>query len=143
MNRAQSGATLVEFSLVLVMFLTFMLGLLDFARLLYTWHAATEATRLGARFAVVCEEDTARTSLVMARMQTMAPEIEDIALQWLPAGCGPTSCEGVSVQITRIDFQWLTPLAALVPETLALPGFQTYLPRESMRQDPHSDTFCL
>lgn len=142
MKRDQ-GAMLVEFSLVLVMFLTFLLGLLDFARLLYTWHAATEATRLGARYAAICESDTARKSLVMARMQAMAPEVADISVTWRPAGCGPTACEGVSVGITSMDFHWISPVGALVPATLALPSFQTYLPRESMRQDPHSETLCM
>lgn len=143
MNRRQSGATLVEFSLVLIVFLTFVLGLLDFSRLLFTWHAATEATRLGARFAVVCEEDTASKSQVIARMQSIAPQITDVAVEWSPAGCGPTTCEGVSVKITDMQFRWISPIAALVPPTIAMPGFQTYLPRESMGQDPHSDTLCL
>lgn len=143
MRCAQTGATLVEFSLVLVMFLTFLLGLLDFARLMFTWHAATEATRLGVRYAAICEADTTRKSLVMERMQAMAPEIEDIEVKWSPAGCGPTNCEGVSVAIRSTNFQWISPIAALVPPSLALPKFQTYLPRESMRQDPKSETLCL
>ena len=52
----QAGSTAVEFALVLLVFLTFLLGITDFSRMLYTWNAATEATRAGARYAVVCDD---------------------------------------------------------------------------------------
>ena len=45
MRSRQTGATIVEFSLVLMLFLTLFLGILDFARMLWTWNAANEATR--------------------------------------------------------------------------------------------------
>ena len=52
-HPAQRGATLIEFALGLLIFLMFLLGVVDFSRMLYTWAAATEATRAGARYAVV------------------------------------------------------------------------------------------
>ena len=52
----QAGATRVEFALVLLIFLAFMLGVVDFSRLLFTWNAAAEVTRAGARYAVVCND---------------------------------------------------------------------------------------
>jgi Flp pilus assembly protein TadG len=53
LKSSQLGATAVEFALVLIIFLTFVLGITDFSRMLYTWNAANEATRAGARYAVV------------------------------------------------------------------------------------------
>lgn len=135
------GAATVEFSLVLLMFLMFMLAVTDFSRLLFAWNAATEATRLGARYAVVCD-DTGNKAAVLARMKMMQPEIADIALDWRPAGCTAATCEGVTVTITDLQFHWLSPVLGSAVATVALPTFSTYLPRESMRQDPNSSALC-
>jgi Flp pilus assembly protein TadG len=141
MNQAQDGATTVEFALVLLMFLMFLLGVTDFSRMLFTWNAANEATRLGARYAVVCD-DTGNKSLVLGKMKAMVPEIADIALGWNPAGCNATTCEGVTVTITTLNFQWISPIVGAIGPRFALPTFSTYLPREMMRQDTNSATIC-
>lgn len=54
MNKHQKGTTAVEFAIVVALFLTVLLGILDFGRILFTWNAVGEATRWGARQAVVC-----------------------------------------------------------------------------------------
>ena len=138
----QGGATVVEFALVLLTFLMFLFAILDFSRLLFTWNAAAEATRAGARFAAVCD-DTARKDEVLAKMRMMLPEIGDISLTWEPAGCDNISCEGVTVRITDLDFQWISPLVGAVGPTFVLPSYQTYLPREIMRRDTNSDMICI
>lgn len=140
--RRQTGATVVEFALVLLVFLTFFLGILDMARLLFTWNASSEATRLGARYAAICDDGN-RKALVLAKVQQVLPQIQDIRIQWSPAGCSASSCTGVQVQVSRLDFQWISPVAgaaALAPLGIAPPA--SYLPREAMRQDPHSDALC-
>lgn len=137
----QRGATVIEFALVLLVFLMFTLGILDFSRMLFTWNAAAEAARAGARYAVVCD-DTGRKELILSKMQMMLPEISDIALQWDPAGCSPLTCEGVNVTITDLDFQWISPIVGGVGRRIAMPTFQTYLPRENMRRDINSDLIC-
>jgi Flp pilus assembly protein TadG len=143
LNPRQSGATTVEFALVLIVFLTFLLGITDFARMLFTWNAAAEASRAGARYAVVCDATTNKAQ-VLARMQAMLPQIGDIDLAWTPVGCTSTTCEGVNVTITSLNYQWISPIAGLAwPAAVAMPQFSTYLPREIMRQDPNSGTICL
>jgi hypothetical protein len=142
MRHAQQGATVVEFSFVLLVFLMFLLSVTDFSRMLFTWNAATEATRLGARYAVVCD-DTSNKLPVLARMRSMLPEIGDIALDWNPAGCNPSTCEGVNVRITSLNFRWISPLVGAVAPSIVLPDFKTYLPREMMRQDANSAAICV
>lgn len=139
--RWQKGATVVEFALVLLTFLMFLLAILDFSRLLFVWNAAAEATRAGARFAAVCD-DTDRKDAVLAKMKMILPEIVDISLQWEPAGCDNITCEGVTVRVTDLDFQWISPLVGATVPNFALPTYQTYLPREIMRRDPNSDLIC-
>ena len=49
----QRGQTLVEFALVAMVLLVIVFGLIEFARGLWTWNTIVQATRAGARFAVV------------------------------------------------------------------------------------------
>jgi Flp pilus assembly protein TadG len=141
-KRAARGAVIVEFALGLVLFLTFLLGILDFSRMLFTWNAASEAARAGARYAVVCD-DTGDAAAVLARMQALLPQISAIQVAWTPSGCDPTTCIGASVSVTGLDYQWISPIAGVASlAPVAMPTFSTFLTREAMRQDPNSASIC-
>jgi hypothetical protein len=135
--KRQSGATLVEFALVLLVFLMFFLGILDFARMLWTWNAANEATRWGARSAVICDKGAA---VVLANMRKFVPQLQaaNLKIDWYDAGgnisttCDRTTCAGVNVSITDLDYQWLSPVIGASVMSLPMPAFSTYLPREMM-----------
>ncbi|CAN7309815.1 TadE/TadG family type IV pilus assembly protein [Variovorax sp. LjRoot290] len=142
MKRKQTGATIVEFALGLIIFFMFLFGITDFARMLFTWSAANEATRAGARYAVVCD-DTFQQAQVLAKMQTLLPQINAIDVAWNPSGCNAATCEGVTVTITSLNYQWISPIAGaarLAP--IPMPTFSTFLPREVMHQDLNSDAIC-
>ena len=142
MKKRQVGATTVEFALALVLFFTFLLGITDFARMLFTWSAAQEATRAGARYAVVCD-NTGNQAQVLAKMRALLPQISSISTAWIPAGCTPSTCQGVTVTITGLNYQWISPIAGLAARApLPMPTFATFLPREMMRQDPNSAAIC-
>ena len=49
----ESGASLVEFSLVVTLFLFFLFGMVDFGRIGHAWVGANKATQLAARLAAV------------------------------------------------------------------------------------------
>lgn len=49
----QGGQTLVEFALVVLIFLVVLFGIVEFSRALWTYNTIVQATRAGARFAVV------------------------------------------------------------------------------------------
>jgi Flp pilus assembly protein TadG len=142
-KHCQNGATTVEFALALIMFLTFLLGITDFGRMLFTWNAATEATRAGARYAVVCAEPSTDAA-ILARMQQLLPQISTIDVDWIPAGCDPTTCEGVTVSVTNLNYQWISPIAGIAAlAAIPMPRFSTFLTREMMGQDPNSPAICL
>lgn len=141
MKYRQRGATAVEFALALLILMMFVLGVVDFARMLFTWNAATEATRAGARYAVVCD-DTFTATAVKTRMQKMLPQIATINVTWNPVGCTSATCEGVTVEITGLNYRWISPVPGFVNRNIPMPGFSTYLTREVMRQDPNSSTIC-
>jgi hypothetical protein len=141
MKPKQSGATTIEFALVLLLFLMFTLGILDFSRMLFMWNGANEATRAGARYAVVCDP-TGGEAEVLARMQAMVPQIATIDVAWTPPSCDPTNCIGVTVSITNFNFQWIAPMPGSASKVIPMPSFATFLTREVMRQDPNSDAIC-
>ena len=143
MNRSKErGATAVEFALVLIMFLAVVLGITDFSRMLFTWNAANEAARAGARYAAVCD-NTADAALVLAKMQALVPQVATATITWDPPGCSPATCIGVRVAITGMNYNFMSPLAGLAQVgAIAMPTFATYLTREDMRQDANYATNC-
>ena len=145
-QRRQQGSTSVEFALVLIFYLTFLLAVLDMARLLWTWNAASEATRWGARVAVVCDRGD---DVVLAKMQTFLPQLtaDNVVVDWydgdgVSASCTFVDCIGVNVRIVDLDYQWLAPVGFSRLAPLPMPGFSTYLPREIMGQDLGSASVC-
>lgn len=138
---------MVEFALVLILFFTFFFGILDFARMLWTWNAATEATRWGARVSVVCQKNA---TAVLTSMQKFLPQLAgaNVQIDWYDAAgnvsttCDAASCAGVNVRIIDLDYVWLSPVGYATQAALPMPGFSTYLPREIMGQDPNSASVC-
>lgn len=49
----ERGATIAELAVVALLFFTIIFGIIEFGRLIYTHNALTDATRRGARFAVL------------------------------------------------------------------------------------------
>jgi hypothetical protein len=143
----ESGATIIEFALVLIFFLTFLFGIIDFGRMLWTWNAASEATRWGARVAVVCDKDAAA---VLARMKTFMPQLgaDNVQVDWydgsynLSTTCDHTNCAGVSVRIVNLNYHWISPVGWGGYADRLMPEFFTYLPREIMGQDANSSFVC-
>jgi hypothetical protein len=145
-GRRQGGATAVEFALGLIVFLTFFLGILDFSRMLWTWGAANEATRWGARTAVVCNRGA---SVVLARMQKFLPQLsaENLQVDWysangLDATCNQSTCTAVNVRIVNLKHPWISPVGWSAGLVIPMPEFSTFLPRESMGLDPDSASVC-
>jgi Flp pilus assembly protein TadG len=141
---SQAGSTTVEFALVMLVFLTFLLAITDFSRMLYTWNAANEATRAGARYAAVCDPTTQK-ALVLAKMQRMLPQLTDanLSMVWEDefgnTSCTTGTCVGVTVTINNLQYKWISPIAGLAGlAPFNMPTFKTYLTREIMGTDPNS-----
>ena len=133
----QHGAAMIEFAIVATVFFMLMLAITDWGRMLYTWNAADEATRWGARIAVVCDKST--PDQVRDKMKIWVPQLANanISINWYdPEGtvnnsCDPSTCKGVEVSITGLSVQPISPFMGLVMPPV--PSFRTYLPRESMQ----------
>jgi len=119
----------VEFALVAALFFAIVLGAMEMARLLWTWNAAGEATRLGARLAVVCDIND---PTIIARMREMLPYLQpaNVTIAYVPNGCNPLTCQ--SVRVTLAGYTHV-PIIPFVPLSLPIPSFQTTLPKEFMQ----------
>ena len=128
--KSQRGVAAVEFALVAGIFFMFLIGAMEMGRVLFYWNTTTEATRLGARIAVVCNKDA---SQVFTKMNALFPMIAtaDIDVTYLPVGCTVDTCESVTVAIKPDkEIPTFIPYGAL---ELILPPFTTTLSRESMQ----------
>ncbi|MBN3817652.1 pilus assembly protein [Paraburkholderia sp. Se-20369] len=133
-RRGQRGATVVEFALVAAIFCTMLIGICEFGRVLFYWNTASEAMRLGARTATVCDADA---TVIKQRITTLMPLLKasNVSLTYTPAGCDsdPTtarsSCTFVTLQVTGITIKTLIPFVKI---NVPMPSFSTTLPRESL-----------
>ncbi|NMG74351.1 TadE/TadG family type IV pilus assembly protein [Aromatoleum diolicum] len=130
-NRSQRGVAAVEFALVAGLFFSLLIGVMEMGRVLFYWNTATEATRLGARIAVVCDVND---SAIKTKMSSLFPMVsgDNIQVLYSPAGCSVETCDEVTVRIQPVA---VTTLIPYIPLTLNLPAFATTLPRESLASE--------
>lgn len=133
----QSGAALVEFAIVSIIFGIMLLALLELGLGLFRWNSAIEATRRGARTtAIVAMNDRAA---VVDEMKTVFPYIDDIATVHIQYsadgnfpepgqpgdGCVPGTCRFVRVSLdyTLSSFVFFLP-------NIPMPRYSTTYPVE-------------
>lgn len=129
MQRRQRGAAIVEFALVAMIFFTALIGVMEFGRWLFTLNAANEATRLGARLAVVCSISDAPDIKVSMHQIAGGIPVGNMAIDYVPTGCDASNCKTVTVRLSGATF---SPLIPLMGGTYPIPDFATSLPRELM-----------
>lgn len=149
LREHQRGAAAVEFALVAIVFFMLLIGIVEMGRVLFTWNAAAEATRYGARVAVVC--DPGDKAAILSSMQKIMPSLtaDNVSVCYAdnfagcvpPSGCSVATCQQVSVSIVNVPVTTFIPRAAM---TLMVPPFATTLPRESMLNaiDGHANPVC-
>lgn len=133
-RRAQRGTTAVEMAVVSALFFLVLIGTMEMSRLLWTWNAASEATRLGARLAVVCDMNDAS---IVAKMRSRLPYLTagNVHIDYLDPGqpantCTPQTCKSVRVTLAGYTHRPILPFMRL---SIAIPTFQTSLTKEVMQ----------
>lgn len=138
----QRGAATIEFAMVSVMLCTLLIGICEFSRVLFYWNTASEAARLGARTAVVCD---ANASVIKARMKALLPLLNaaNVSVSYAPTACDAdastarSSCKTVTVSVTGVSVRTMIPF---IPLNLTMPPFSTTLPRESLSSSSGGST---
>ncbi|WP_175775015.1 TadE/TadG family type IV pilus assembly protein [Burkholderia anthina] len=127
-RRAERGSTIVEFALIASILIMLLVGIFEFGRVLFYWGTASEAVRLGARTAIICDVNSAG---VAKRVTSMLPLLADanVSVTYTPSGCDVTSCTFVTVSVTNVTVKTMIPF---VKVAVTMPPFTTTLPRESL-----------
>lgn len=127
-RRAQRGATIVEFALIASILIMLLIGIFEFGRVLFYWNTASEAIRLGARTAIVCDVNAAG---VVKRVKSLLPILanSNVQVSYSPSGCDVSSCSFVTVSITNVTVNTMIPIANFA---ITMPPFTTTMPRESL-----------
>lgn len=132
-GRSQQGLAAVEFAIIASLLFTLLFGVIEMARLLWTWNAAVEATRHGARLATVCDQSDQRIKAAMIqRLPALASQHIVITYLNPPAAdntCTAADCKAVRVSLRNLTHQALIPL---VPLRLTLPPMATTQRKEFM-----------
>jgi Flp pilus assembly protein TadG len=130
----QRGVAAVEFAVVASLFFMVLFGAMEMGRLLWTWNAAVEATRLGARMAVVCDVGEPN---IIARMQERLPYLQpsNVTIDYLNPGQAPNTCTAATCKSVRVTLSGYThvPIIPFVALSFPIPPFQTTLTKEYMQ----------
>lgn len=116
--------------MIAVVFVTILMAIIEFGRWMTTLEMASNATRSGARMAVVCDIGDAE---IKSRMQALVPQLAlspaQISVQYFPDTCSKATCQSVRVSLNGASF---TPLIPFLSAAFPIPPFASSLPRESM-----------
>lgn len=154
-KKRQRGAETLEFLVVFPLFMLLLMTVFEAARILYVWNALAEATRRGARMAIVCPIDATSQTIVrnVAVFDTIggalgtSPVVNgltpaDITITYRnEAGAveaTPMNIKFAQVEINNgFQFQFQPLLSGLVPGlTLNTPAFRATLYMESLGAVP-------
>ena len=103
----ESGQDLVEYAITFPIFMLIILGIIDIGRVVYSYSALQNATREGARYAIVhpCVADGTIANVI----RTRAMAVDPAAITVSPVVWGEET-----VQVTsRLKFTSLTPLISV------------------------------
>ena len=149
-RRQQSGLAVVEFAIVASLALILIFAVLEIARAFFVANALTEATRRGARMAVVCPvNDTAIAQVATFNVPgagNVSPVVNgldtgDIVLRYLDrdgveiedpdpdVSATFLRIRYIQVSVVNFEHELIIPFFNL---TFTMPEFTTTLPRESL-----------
>ncbi|HEY9033000.1 MAG TPA: TadE family protein [Pseudomonadales bacterium] len=158
-QHRQTGASLVEMSLTITVFLVLVLAIVEFSMLVFLWARAVEATRAGVRHAVVntpvvnlaglaCPGSgviSARCSEVdcagmLATMQAVLPELDaaQVTVSYRCSGTGnPIRPDAmlvpvVAVAISDMQFRFMTAGLFGLEGSVGMPDFEAVRTGEDM-----------
>ena len=162
-RRRQLGASMAEFVIVAGFFFTLIVGIIEFARLLYTHNALADAARRAARYAVLHPQDDPCVTYVAVYGETHitktgSPPVcsatgpalinglttSNVNVTWagvdddLDPSTPASTAYGmnlgtVTVSVTNYDFVLSIPFFR---ETLRMPAYTTTLTAESAGTEP-------
>lgn len=95
-RRSERGQALVEFALILPLFVLLLVGILDFGRAIYAYNTVNNAARQGARLAVVDQTESHIQDLAANHAVSLDVDPADVVVDFrsLSTPDSPGSCAG-------------------------------------------------
>ncbi len=112
-EKYESGQAMVEFALILPVFITILFGVLEFGVYFSRSLSVTSAAREGAREGIVCASDANFSSRVKTKVQNAAPELDASKLNVSVSKTGSSGSQDVVVSLDYTAAT-LTPLGKLL-----------------------------
>ncbi|MDP2099477.1 MAG: TadE/TadG family type IV pilus assembly protein [Methylobacter sp.] len=148
----QKGAETVEFAMIALLFFAVLFAIIEFSRALFVWNALTEATRRGARMAVICPVGSSIPKQVAmfgdkGGSLATSPIINGLTPAMVTVSYSDVSASPTFVQVSITGY----PHTLMIPlwgSSITAPAFTTTLPTESLGAvptypgDPISSSKC-
>ena len=116
----ESGATAVEFALILPLLLVLIIGLIDFGRMGFVQVSVTAASREGARYSSLYSSGVGSTQALSDFVQTSAPAAARVAqldgagvLTVVVTQCSATQTSENTSVAASTNFKWLLPVGLI------------------------------
>lgn len=150
-KHKQKGAETVEFAMIALLFFAVLFAIIELSRAMFVWNALTEATRRGARMAVICPvgsdvpKQVAIFDVIAGSLGSspiiagLTPDMVTISYFYVdPAGVktsttDPTQAKFTEVSITGYTHTLMIPLWG---SSVTAPEFRTTLNTESLGAVP-------
>jgi Flp pilus assembly protein TadG len=129
-NRERaSGQTLVEFALILPIFVLMLVGVFDVGRAIYTYSTINNAAHEAVRLAIVDQNTTDVRDRAISQSVGVNVAPGDVTVRWLDAAyadaapCNATPRYGCTVEVTvQYAFTAATPIISNLMGTINLEG---------------------
>lgn len=141
-GKTERGATLPEFALGGVVFLTAVFGIIEFSRMLWTHNALTDAVRRGARYAATTSSSgtTAVKNMVVYGTTSAGASGSEAVFGLTTSNVTVAYSSGydtkngsVTVKVTGFAFSFNIPL---IGATITLPDYKATVTAESAGRVP-------
>jgi hypothetical protein len=150
-RHKQKGAETVEFAMIALLFFAVLFAIIEFSRAMFVWNALSEATRRGARMAVICPVgsgvpkqvalfgDKSGSLTNSPIIPGLTPDMVTVNYFYMdPAGVKTSTLDPAKVRFTEVSVTGYmhTLLIPLWGSTIAAPEFKATLPTESLGAVP-------
>lgn len=127
LGRAHDGAAMVEFAIVLPVFLLITWGVIDFGRLFFISNSLANAAREGGRYAAVLADPVLDASAVKQKVKASFSPFGGDSLTDAEISVDTTTISGgVVVTISNYPAPVLTPLSSLIGTTSQMTRSATF-----------------
>jgi len=124
-----SGQTLVEFALIVPIFILMMVGIFDAGRAVYYWSTINNAAHEAVRLAIVDQNTGDVRARAVSQSVAVGVDSADVTVSWLSseytnvAPCNATPRYGCAVEVSiAYDFTPATPVLGQLMGTIGLEG---------------------